>query len=66
MSEPEPEPEPEGGWLAMLDQLKAGLNDFAGLVFAYYTALIEQGFAPEQAMMFAMAWQASWIAKAPS
>ena len=48
-------------WLASLDQMNAGLRDLAKAVRNYYVMLIENGFAPEQAVMLAGGFQHTLI-----
>lgn len=41
---------------AEMDQAKEGMKEFAGNVWAFHGALLEQGFTSEQAMTLTVTW----------
>ena len=50
--------EPDLG--AQIDQMKRGLVDLAGIVRAYYGALLDAGFSVEQAFALTIVYQQSF------
>jgi hypothetical protein len=47
---------------AEAEQTKAGLKEFAGMIFAYYEGLVEAGFSADQALQLTIQYQSVFIA----
>jgi hypothetical protein len=53
-------------WIAAIDQALRGVADVARLVRAYYAALVEAGFAVEEALALTLAYQTTILQSASS
>lgn len=49
---------------AEADQGKEGIKEFAGTVWSFYSALVKDGFASDQALAITLAWMAHLLGRA--
>lgn len=54
--------EPGAGWLAQVDQMKAGLRDMADMLGGYRDSLMEHGFERGEALELVNSFQVTLIA----